>query len=63
MHDLPAGVDPCGENGEYHSFVYDGPVFKEAIPFTTGEKRSRQYDRPDAAGESYTFCFCDLIPL
>ena len=63
MHDLPAGVDPCGENGEYHSFVYDGPVFKEPIPFTTGEMLTRQYDRPDAAGDNYTFCFCDLIPF
>ena len=63
MHDLPAGVDPCGENGEYHSFVYDGPVFKEPIPFTTGEMLTRQYDRPGAAEENYTFCFCDLIPL
>jgi len=35
--DFPAGVDPCGENGEYHSFVYDGPVFARAVPVAVGE--------------------------
>ena len=37
LHDLPAGVDPCGENGEFHSAVYAGPMFREAIPIETGE--------------------------
>jgi uncharacterized protein (TIGR00290 family) len=31
LRDLPAGVDPCGENGEFHSFVYDGPIFRNAV--------------------------------
>ncbi len=30
------GIDVCGENGEYHTFVFDGPVFNEAVPFETG---------------------------
>jgi len=34
--DLPPGVDPCGENGEYHSFVYDGPIFQRAVKFDIG---------------------------
>jgi uncharacterized protein (TIGR00290 family) len=34
---LPAGVDPCGERGEYHSFTFDGPPFRRAVPFTTGD--------------------------
>jgi uncharacterized protein (TIGR00290 family) len=34
--DLPAGVDPCGENGEYHSFVYDGPIFQRPVEFDVG---------------------------
>jgi uncharacterized protein (TIGR00290 family) len=34
---LPAGVDPCGENGEFHTFVFDGPGFASSIPVTTGE--------------------------
>ncbi len=37
LSDLPASVDPCGENGEFHSFVYDGPCFKQKIDFTRGE--------------------------
>src|SRR5262249_19242186 len=36
LDDLPAGVDPCGEHGEYHSFVYDGPLFQEAVPVEVG---------------------------
>ncbi|HYA06332.1 MAG TPA: diphthine--ammonia ligase [Xanthobacteraceae bacterium] len=34
---LPDGVDPCGENGEYHSFVYDGPIFRRPVAFAVGE--------------------------
>lgn len=34
------GIDPCAENGEYHSFVFNGPIFKEAVRFTTGERYS-----------------------
>ena len=34
--DLPAGIDPCGENGEFHSFVYDGPIFQHPIPIDKG---------------------------
>jgi uncharacterized protein (TIGR00290 family) len=37
LADLPPQVDPCGENGEYHSFVFDGPGFREPIRFTQGE--------------------------
>jgi uncharacterized protein (TIGR00290 family) len=49
--DLPPGVDPCGENGEFHTFVFDGPVFKRPIAFRVGEKMLRD-----------GFCFCDLLP-
>jgi len=37
LRDLPAGVDPCGEYGEYHSFVYDGPIFQRPVPVHVGE--------------------------
>lgn len=50
--DLPASVDACGENGEYHSFVYDGPIFGRSIAHRQGEVVLRD-DR---------FCYCDLIP-
>jgi uncharacterized protein (TIGR00290 family) len=39
--DLPTGVDPCGENGEFHTFVYDGPMFKRGIPIESGETVTR----------------------
>lgn len=51
--DLPGTVDPCGENGEYHSFVYGGPIFARNVPHTLGEVVLRD-DR---------FCYCDLIPV
>lgn len=37
LRDLPPGVDPCGENGEFHSAVYAGPMFRETIPIESGE--------------------------
>jgi uncharacterized protein (TIGR00290 family) len=37
LRDLPEGVDPCGENGEFHSVVYAGPMFREPIPIESGE--------------------------
>ena len=39
LADLPPGVDPCGENGEFHTFVYDGPMFRRAIAIEAGEIR------------------------
>jgi len=37
LHDLPNGIDPCGENGEFHTCVYDGPMFRWPIPIQSGE--------------------------
>jgi uncharacterized protein (TIGR00290 family) len=52
FRDLPPGVDPCGENGEFHTFVFDGPIFRRAIPFCRGEVLERD-----------SFVFCDLLPI
>jgi len=52
LSELPAGVDPCGENGEYHSFVSAGPIFKERVAYTPGEIVLRDN----------RFWYCDLIP-
>lgn len=41
LNNLPASVDPCGENGEFHTFVYEGPVFKKPIPVEVGERMTR----------------------
>lgn len=49
---LPAGVDACGENGEYHSFVHDGPIFRAPIGCTIGAPRLR----------TQRFSVCDLAP-
>lgn len=51
LADLPTGVDPCGENGEFHSFVYGGPMFDREIPVVTGERVVRD-----------GFWFCDVLP-
>jgi uncharacterized protein (TIGR00290 family) len=48
---LPSHVDPCGENGEFHSFVFDGPIFREKVKFSLGEVVFRD-----------SFYFCDLLP-
>ncbi|AKD57701.1 Dph6-related ATP pyrophosphatase [Spirosoma radiotolerans] len=45
LKDLPRTVDPCGENGEYHSFVYDGPTFSHPVSFTKGEVVHRTFTR------------------
>jgi len=51
--ELPAVVDPCGENGEFHTFVYDGPVFHRRVGHTVGERVLRDN----------RFSFCDVLPL
>jgi diphthamide synthase (EF-2-diphthine--ammonia ligase) len=42
LSELPAGIDPCGENGDFHTCVYDGPMFREAIPIESGEAVERE---------------------
>jgi uncharacterized protein (TIGR00290 family) len=60
LDDLPGNVDPCGENGEFHSFVFDGPLFREPVAFHKGEVVHRRY--PAAAAYETGFYFCDLLP-
>ncbi|CAM4299874.1 diphthine--ammonia ligase [Gillisia limnaea] len=72
VEDLPSGVDPCGENGEFHTFVFDGPIFKNPIEFEKGEIVQRSYNaREDEEDNCFTddvkswdtsFWYCDLIP-
>lgn len=64
---LPPSVDPCGENGEFHTFVFDGPVLKEPVLFTEGEilKKTYRYQKKESNGiikqlES-SFWFRDLL--
>ncbi|WP_372920521.1 diphthine--ammonia ligase [Salegentibacter sp.] len=72
LKDLPSDVDPCGENGEFHTFVYDGPIFREPISFEIGEIVERSYtssgDKDDDCfsekKENWDtrFFYCDLLP-
>ena len=50
FRDLPPRADPCGENGEFHTFVFDGPIFRSRIPVRTGEIVNRD-----------GFIFCDIL--
>ena len=52
LDELPAGVDPCGEHGEFHTFAHRGPMFREPITVEPGEIRERE-----------GFVFADLLPL
>lgn len=68
IKDLPKEVDPCGENGEFHTFTFDGPLFAQPILFKTGELVYKTYDAPkkDSAENSsptYGFWFCDLLAI
>ena len=52
FRDLPPRADPCGENGEFHTFVFDGPIFRRPILVRTGEAAHRD-----------GFVFCDVVPM
>lgn len=60
LHDLPIGVDPCGENGEFHTFVFDAPYFKKPIELEVGETVYREQEDRNA-NWSTKFYYCDLI--
>ncbi|AZB23774.1 diphthine--ammonia ligase [Chryseobacterium bernardetii] len=66
LDDLPKNVDPCGENGEFHTFTFDGPIFKNPVQFEIGETVKKTYPKPKSnpedRDEEYVFWFCDLLP-
>lgn len=51
LADLPEGVDPCGENGEFHTFVWDAPMYRAPIRCRIGQVVTRD-----------GFAFCDVVP-
>lgn len=65
LEDLPSDVDPCGENGEYHSFVFDGPMFAKPVDFQVGEAIYKQYPKPESesnvSGQNYGFWFLEIL--
>ncbi len=67
LNELPQGVDPCGENGEFHTFCFDGPLFSSPVSFEVGKKVFREYDAPNHSNDAgcpdkMGFWFCDLLP-
>jgi uncharacterized protein (TIGR00290 family) len=68
LKDLPSNVDPCGENGEFHTFVYEGPIFNEPLRIKTGEVVYRKYESPKKEDDTphspydHGFWYCDLLP-
>ena len=73
INDLPENVDVCGENGEFHTFTFDGPIFSKPIDFEVGEIVYRKYEKPKESSSNITcdtdtsdafdfgFWYCDLI--
>ncbi|MDB5019027.1 MAG: ATP-binding protein [Pedobacter sp.] len=63
IDDLPEDVDPCGENGEYHTFCFDGPIFRNPIAYKAGAIVYREYDAPSGidGNSKLGFWFCDLF--
>jgi uncharacterized protein (TIGR00290 family) len=74
INDLPENVDVCGENGEFHTFTFDGPIFSKPLDFEIGEIIYRKYEKPKEEDSSNTACdtsasdafdfgfwYCDLI--
>ncbi len=68
INDLPENVDPCGENGEFHTFTFDGPLFKNPVQFEIGDTVKKTYPKPKSdkdgedVNEAYVFWFRDLVP-
>lgn len=69
LKDLPKNVDACGENGEFHTFVFDGPIFLKPINFERGEIVYKEYASPNTnndfqtSGSSVGFYFQDILPV
>ncbi len=71
---LPPQVDPCGENGEFHSFAFDGPIFGEPVRFQVGAKIYRPLESVSTVSDSSAavfgsasrqtrgFWYSDLLP-
>ncbi len=68
MRSLPKDVDVCGENGEFHTFAFKGPIFSKEIKYKTGDRVFKEYKAPVIADDDHEknkvsgFWYCDLLP-
>ncbi len=60
LADLPSGVDPCGENGEFHSFVFDGPTFQYPLQWNMGDVVEKRYPGTEQYPEGSLYYFRDI---
>jgi uncharacterized protein (TIGR00290 family) len=71
---FPENIDVCGENGEFHTFVFDGPIYKHPVAFEVGEKVFKEFKAPKdaddscisttaASDEKSGFWYTDLVPI
>lgn len=73
LKDLPSGVDPAGENGEFHSFVFDGPIFSQPVSFQKGEIREKFFEvrkdqdencfKKEPSNWDTHFYYCELLSV
>ena len=61
VKEFPKEVDPCGENGEFHTFVFEGPIFEKPISFQKGEIVGKDYELTKGSSEKVTYWFQDLF--
>jgi uncharacterized protein (TIGR00290 family) len=61
IRSFPPEVDPCGENGEFHTFTFSGPVFSKDIPVSTGEKVLKVYELESGKTRERGYWFIDLL--
>ena len=62
LDDLPLHIDPCGENGEFHTFVFDGPLFGKPIDFIFGDKVFRNFPNSGSAELPVGYWYINLLP-
>lgn len=62
LDDLPIGIDPAGENGEFHTFVFEGPIFNKPVNFSLGEKVYKTFPSPNKDGAQSGYWYIDLVP-
>lgn len=62
MADFPAGIDLCGENGEYHTLCYGGPLFRQSVAFRLGEpyRWSQEVGMEDGSRRTFSYWTADI---